>query len=108
MYRYIWTIKLHDSQDEQEFIAHWREGSELLQEYEGALGTRIHRVRDQPRSFFLVAEWESRAARDAMDQDANYGDSERARRWQKLPKNESYGEIISFAGEEFGVVLPLR
>lgn len=106
MYRYIWKIKLNDPANEQAFIDHWRTGSQILQEYEGALGTHLHRVRDEPGSFFAVAEWESQAARDAMSEDANHGDSERAKRWQALPLNESFGEIISFAGEEYGVVLP--
>lgn len=106
MYRYIWRITLKDPSNEQAFIDHWRSGSQILQEYEGALGTHLHRVRDEPGSFFAVAEWESQAARDAMSQDANHGDSERAKRWQALPLNESFGEIISFAGEEYGAVLP--
>lgn len=106
MYRYIWKIKLSDPAKEQAFIDHWREGSKILQEYDGALGTHIHKVRGEPDCFFAVAEWESQAARDAMDSDANHGNSERARRWQALPKNESFGEIISFAGEEFDAVMP--
>ncbi len=106
MYRYIWKIKLYEPSKEEDFINHWREGSKILQEYDGARGTHLHRVRDEPGSFFAVAEWESQAARDAMDKDANHGNSERARRWQSGPTNESFGEIISFAGEEFGVVEP--
>lgn len=106
MYRYIWKIKLSDPSKEEAFINHWREGSKILQEYDGALGTHIHKVRGEDDSFFLMAEWESQVARDAMDKDANHGDSERARRWQSLPPNDSFGEIISFAGEETGVILP--
>jgi hypothetical protein len=106
VYRYIWHIKLYDPTREEAFVKHWREGSRILQEYKGARGTHIHRVRGEPGAFFLVAEWESQLARDAMDQDANHGISDKAKRWQKLPSNKSFGDVISFAGEEFGAVLP--
>lgn len=106
MYRYVWKITLNDPTNEQAFIDHWKEGSAILQEYPGALGTHIHRVRGEAGSFFLVAEWESQALRDAMQADIDAGESERAKRWQKQPTNESFGEIVSFAGEETGVILP--
>ncbi len=106
MYRYIWKIKLNDDVDENDFINHWKIGSEILQKYPGAKGTHIHRVRNEPRCFFLIAEWESQTARDAMQTDIDNGDSENAKQWQGLPKNEDFGDITSFAGEEFGVVMP--
>ncbi len=107
MYRFIWTIELNDPEKESDFIEHWHTGSEILQEYPGALGTHIHRTRDaSPGSFFLVAEWESQEVRDAMDEDANNGDSERARRWQQLPPNESFGKVLGFAGVEIGADMP--
>ena len=110
MYRYIWTIELNQPvtpESEERFIDHWRMGSELLQQYPGALGTHIHRTRDSKiGSFFLVAEWESQEARDLMMQDAASGDSELAKQWRALPPNESFGDITAFAGPEIGVVMP--
>lgn len=107
MYRFIWTIELNEPEKEANFIEHWRTGSEILQEYPGALGTHIHRLRDGlPGSFFLVAEWESQEARDAMAEEANSGANERARRWQALPPNESFGRIVGFAGIEIDAVMP--
>jgi len=106
MYRYIWKIKLNNFDDADKFIEHWRVSSTVLQKYEGALGTHIHKVRDEPGSYYAVAEWESKEARDAMAEDANNGNSELAKQWQQFPKNESFGEIINFQGEEIGVVLP--
>ena len=106
MYRYIWKIKLNNPEDEQAFIDHWRESSTVLQEYPGAAGTHIHKVRNEPGCYFAVAEWESQEARDAMSEDTHDGTSERAQRWQKFAKNESFGEIISFAGEELDAVMP--
>jgi len=106
MYRFVWKIKLNKPAEEEAFINHWREGSKIIQEYAGAMGTHLHRVRNEPGCFFAVAEWESREARDAMQADAEVGDSERAQRWQKLPKNASFGEGINFFGEEVSTVLP--
>ncbi|MEI6581768.1 MAG: antibiotic biosynthesis monooxygenase [bacterium] len=106
MYRYIWKIKLNNPEDEQAFIDHWRESSKILQEYPGASGTHVHSVRDEPGCYFAVAEWESQEARDAMSDDTDEGTSDKARRWQKFAKNESFGEIINFAGQEIDVVLP--
>lgn len=106
MYRYIWKIVLNDGVKEKDFIDHWRAGSTILQTYDGALGTHIHKSRGEERSYFAVAEWESQAARDAMMDDAFHGDSERAQKWREFPKNESFGEVINFAGEELDEVLP--
>lgn len=106
MYRYIWKIKLNHPEEEAAFIKHWRDSSTILQTFPGALGTHMHRVRDEAGSFYAVAEWESQAARDAMMDEVESGKTDRAIAWQKFPKNESFGEIISFAGPETDVVMP--
>jgi len=109
MYRFFWTIALNEPVKPESgaaFTDHWHTGSEILQEYPGALGTHLHPMRDTPGSFILMAEWESEEARDAMSVDATYGDSERAQRWRALPPNESFGAIVGFAGTEIEVVMP--
>lgn len=106
MYRYIWKITLNNPEDEEKFIKHWRESSTILQTFPGALGTHMHRVRGEEHSFYAVAEWESQEARDAMNDEVNNGASDRALAWQKFPKNDSFGVIISFAGPETDAVLP--
>jgi heme-degrading monooxygenase HmoA len=106
MYRYIWKIKLDNPDREDEFIQHWKDGSTILQQFPGALGTHMHKVRGEEHSFFAVAEWESKDARDAMQKEIETSSTDRARQWQKMPNNEDFGEIINFAGEETGVVLP--
>jgi len=108
MYRFVWKIQLNNPEATQEFIDHWKEGSAILQEYPGALGTHLHEVRNQPGSFFAVAEWASQEAMDAMQADAEANQSERARRWNKLRKNETFGNGIAFFGTEIGVVMPKR
>lgn len=107
MYRYIWKIKLSDDVTDEEFVTHWHDASAILQEYPGARGTLIHRARDEERTYFLVAQWESQELRDKMQAEIDAGKTERAKRWQKFSKNESFGEIqATFAGEQIGEVLP--
>ena len=108
MYRFIWKIKLNDNVTDEQFIKHWHDASKVLQEYPGARGTLIHKTRDEDKSYFLVAQWESQQARDAMQAEVEAGQSSRAIRWQQFPKNETFGNIeIIFAGEEIGSVMPL-
>ncbi len=107
MYRFIWKIKLSDKVTDDEFIKHWHDSSAVLQEFPGARGTLIHKARDEDRTYFLVAQWESQEARDKMQAEINAGETERAQRWQKFPKNETFGEHQArFAGEEIGSVMP--
>ena len=92
MYKFIWKITIKDSLKVEPFIENWRKASEVLQEYPGAKGTRLHRDIDDPNTFVAIAEWESKEARDAMEADRKAG-SERGYRWQKYAKNEDYGQV---------------
>lgn len=110
MYRFIWSIELKQPvtpESEQDFIDHWRRGSEVLQQYTGARGTHLHRTRDcLMGAFILMAEWDSQTHRDAMDADVERGESELAQQWNALPPNDSFGDITVMAGTEIGIVMP--
>lgn len=107
MYRFIWKIKLYNHITKEQFITHWTSASKVLQEYPGAMGTVIHRVRDEERTYMLVATWKSQDARDAMDADTAAGTSERAQRWAVHPPNDSFGDIqVLMAGTAIGSVMP--
>ncbi len=107
MYRFIWKIKLNDTVTDEEFIKHWHDASSVLQEYNGAAGTLIHKARGEDRTYFLVAQWESQDARDKMQTEIDAGQTERAKRWQAFPKSETFGDIqVVMAGEEIGSVKP--
>lgn len=43
--------------------------SELIQQSEGARGTQLHRMIDNPDQLLAIASWDSKAARDAMEAD---------------------------------------
>lgn len=107
MYRFIWKIKLNDNVADEEFIKHWHDSSAVLQEYPGAKGTFIHKARDEDRTYFLVAQWESQEIRDAMQAEIDAGKTEQAKRWQQFPSSKTFGDIqVMFAGEEIGSVVP--
>lgn len=107
MYRFVWKIRLAENVTDETFIKHWHDSSAILQEYPGAKGTLIHKARDEDRTYFLVAQWESQEQRDAMQAEIDRGQTERAKRWQQFPKNETFGDIqLRFAGEQIGAVFP--
>lgn len=43
------------------------QASEVIQRTPGALGTRLHRKIGEPDTLLAIASWESKAARDAKD-----------------------------------------
>jgi quinol monooxygenase YgiN len=106
MYRYIWKIKLHNPKKHQEFIDFWHQVSDILQTYPGASGSHAHKLRGEEGSYFMMAEWESQAHRDAMSKDIHEGDSHSAKKWRALPSIDSFGENTIFAGEEIDQVFP--
>ena len=64
MYRIL--IKHHPrSGQEDAFIQQWQSGSDVIQTYAGALGTKLFRNPDQPAIFYAMADWESKDARNA-------------------------------------------
>ncbi len=88
-------------------IAGWREATVVLQKYPGAKGTKMHKVIDEPGTFVGIADWESKAARDAVQVDIEAGQSELGKIWQTFPKNEEFGEVGPVIGaEEIGAVFP--
>ncbi len=107
MYRFIWKIKLDGSVNEVDFLKFWKESSLVLQEYPGAMGTLAHKSISEQKTYFLVAQWASQEDRNLMQEDIDKGESERARRWSKFPKNETWGKIqTEFSGVQIDAALP--
>ncbi len=50
---------------ENEFIKQWQKGSNIIQKQAGARGSKLFRKLDDPRTFYAIAEWESKEDRDA-------------------------------------------
>jgi len=49
---------------EEAFIKQWKTGSDIIQTYPGARGTKLFRSLDNPKVLYAMAEWESKAHRD--------------------------------------------
>lgn len=64
MYRIIFKHHLKENQEDA-FIKQWQKGSDIIQTYPGALGTKLFRKKDEPGYLYAMAEWESKEARDA-------------------------------------------
>ena len=100
MYHYIWKITITDPSKVEPFIQVWRDASAVLQEYPGAQGTYLQRVLGEDNTFLAIANWESKAARDAMKADTDADQSERAQRWQAFPKSDEFGTVETIAKTE--------
>ena len=65
MYRII--FEHHPKEDqESDFIIAWKKGSDIIQSYPGARGTKLFRDVDNPTILYAIAEWESKEARDTI------------------------------------------
>ncbi len=64
MYRVIFEHHPKEGQEDA-FIKQWKTGSDIIQTYLGARGTKLFRSLDDPKILYAMAEWESKAARDA-------------------------------------------
>ncbi len=76
MYRVI--IEHHPkANQEQKVIDIWKKGSDIIQTYKGARGTKLFRNLDNPEVLFAIAEWESKEDRDrAMNEIEKRDDAE--------------------------------
>lgn len=62
---------------EKDFIKAWQEGSDKIQQYPGARGTKLFRSLENPKILYAMAEWESKNARDkAIEEISKREDSE--------------------------------
>lgn len=63
MYRIIFEWRPKEG-CEQTFIDDWQAGSDIIQTYPGARGTKLFRSAKTPGAIYAIAEWESKAARE--------------------------------------------
>lgn len=65
--KFIFEVKVKPGFSVEQYAANWIRASEIIQRTPGALGTRLHRKLGEPRTLLAIASWESKAARDAKD-----------------------------------------
>lgn len=66
----------------KEFQQAWKNSSDIIQTYPGALGTKLFASLDDPNVFYAIADWDSKEARDrAMEEIAKRDDGQSILRW---------------------------
>ena len=65
---YIFEVHLKEGYRPEQYAAAWVRASRLIQQSAGAQGTRLHHKIGEPSVLLAIATWESKAARDAMEE----------------------------------------
>jgi heme-degrading monooxygenase HmoA len=68
---YLFEVHIKPGYTADDYAAAWVEASKLIQQAPGARGTRLHRKLDDPSVLIAIAQWESKAERDAMERAPN-------------------------------------
>jgi quinol monooxygenase YgiN len=66
--KFIFEVRIKPGHTAEQYADAWVRVSTLLQQAPGARGTQLHRKIGDPDALIAIASWESKAARDAMDQ----------------------------------------
>lgn len=64
---YVFEVLIKPGHTPEQYADAWVRASELIQQAPGARGTRLHRKIGDPNALLAIASWESKAARDAME-----------------------------------------
>jgi quinol monooxygenase YgiN len=63
--KFVFEIRIRPGFEAEQYAESWVRASELIQRYPGARGTRLHRKIGDPGTLLAIAEWDSKADRDA-------------------------------------------
>lgn len=73
---FVFEVHVKAGYRAERYAEAWLRASDIIQRAPGARGTRLHRKIGDPQVLLAVASWESKAERDAMEQEPD----ERVRR----------------------------
>jgi heme-degrading monooxygenase HmoA len=65
--KFIFQVRMKPGYTVEEYAAAWVEASEIIQRTPGARGTYLQRKLGEPDTLLAIATWESKAHRDAKD-----------------------------------------
>ena len=65
--KYIFEVRVKPGYSVEEYAQAWLEASAIIQQTPGALGTYLHRKIGEPDTLLAIAHWQSKAHRDAKD-----------------------------------------
>lgn len=63
---FVFEVEIGNGYSAEQYAQAWVRASALIQQADGAAGTRLHRKIGDPTRLLAIARWESKAARDAM------------------------------------------
>ena len=69
--KYIFEVLIKDGHTAEEYADAWVRASRLIQQAPGARGTELHRMIGDPKRLIAIAQWDSKASRDAMEREPN-------------------------------------
>lgn len=65
--KYIFEVYIREGHTAEEYADAWVRASEIIQRAPGARGTELHRKIGEPNVLIAIAQWDSKADRDAME-----------------------------------------
>jgi heme-degrading monooxygenase HmoA len=65
---YVFEIRIRPGHSAEAYADAWVRASRIIQQAPGARGTRLHRKIGDPDTLLAIASWDSKAARDAMEE----------------------------------------
>ena len=63
--KFLFEVRIRPGYAAEDYADAWIRASEIIQRWPGARGTRLHRKISEPNVLLAIAEWDSKAARDA-------------------------------------------
>lgn len=67
--KFLFEVRIREGHTAEEYAEAWVRASEIIQQAPGARGTALHRKTDDPNVLIAIAEWDSKAERDAMERE---------------------------------------
>lgn len=65
--KFIFEVRMKSGYTVEEYAKAWIQASEIIQRTPGARGTYLHRKIGDPNALLAIATWDSKAHRDAKD-----------------------------------------
>lgn len=69
--KYLFLVHIKEGYRAEDYADAWLRASELIQQAAGARGTELHRKIGDDRTLIAIAHWDSKAQRDAMENQHN-------------------------------------
>lgn len=68
---FVFEVRIRPGYTAEQYADAWVRASEIIQQAPGARGTRLHRKIGDDSALLAIASWESKHARDAMEERPN-------------------------------------